>query len=111
MVYTSSTLSLALLELLVHFDRNHIPKGYAYIAIEIPNQIYISTLKSDQIKLGTQQVGSTWVQKQNSLLLEVPSMIVSIEKNYLINPNHSDFKKLKVSKPEPFLMDPRLIKK
>lgn len=111
MVYTSSTLSLALLELLVHFDRNYIPKGYVYIAIDVPSKIQVSAFRTEQKKLSTQQVGSEWVQKENSLISAVPSMIVPIEKNYLINPNHSDFKKLKISKPEPFLMDPRLIQK
>jgi RES domain-containing protein len=111
MVYTSGTLSLALLELLVHFDHTALPKGYVYIIIEIPTQIRIPKFKSDQKKIDMQEFGTKWVDKSTSLILEVPSMVVPIENNYLLNPNHPDFKKLNISKPKPFLMDPRLIKK
>jgi len=35
---------------------------------------------------------------------------VRSEINYLLNPAHPDFDKIKISPPEPFSLDPRLLK-
>ncbi|MBI2497892.1 MAG: RES domain-containing protein, partial [Opitutae bacterium] len=40
--------------------------------------------------------------------LRVPSVVVPGEFNYLLNPAHPDFKRVKIGKPEPFSFDPRL---
>jgi RES domain-containing protein len=42
-------------------------------------------------------------------VLEVPSVIVETESNYLLNPAHPDFTSLKLGTPEPFEFDPRLL--
>jgi RES domain-containing protein len=48
------------------------------------------------------------VKEARSAVLEVPSVIVQFEPNYLINPGHPDFKRIKIGKPVPFAFDPRL---
>ena len=57
-----------------------------------------------------QEIGDEWLRVDGSLVLEVPSSIIEHERNYLINPLHHDFKRLKRSAPEPFVIDLRLIK-
>jgi RES domain-containing protein len=42
--------------------------------------------------------------------LQVPSSIIEHESNYLLNPLHPDFKRVKRSAPQPFVIDLRLIK-
>lgn len=42
------------------------------------------------------------------LLMQVPSATVQGEYNYLINPKHKDFKKIKLIKSEQFVFDERL---
>lgn len=54
--------------------------------------------------------GSAWLRAARSAVLEVPSAIVSTEKNYLLNPSHRDFSKLRIGRPLPFVFDPRLWK-
>ena len=56
----------------------------------------------------TQVFGAEWVRSRRSVALRVPSVVVSGEFNYLLNPAHSDFGKVKIGKPEPFTFDSRL---
>ena len=56
----------------------------------------------------TKEIGDRWVQEARSAVLELPSVIVPSESNYLLNPAHADFGKLVTSPPEPFAFDPRL---
>ncbi len=56
----------------------------------------------------TQAFGAGWVQSLRSVALRVPSVVVPGEFNYLLNPAHPYFAKVKIGKPEPFSFDPRL---
>ena len=55
-------------------------------------------------------IGDDWLRAGTALMLKVPSVIVPPESNWLINPAHRDFRRLKVGKPEPFPFDRRLSK-
>lgn len=56
----------------------------------------------------TQRFGSAWARSRRSVALRVPSAVVPGEFNYLLNPEHPDFARLRVSAAEPFSFDPRL---
>ena len=49
-----------------------------------------------------------WLQENSSLVLGIPSSVVDSEYNYLINPKHADFKRLKIVKREKLNIDKRL---
>jgi RES domain-containing protein len=53
-------------------------------------------------------LGSHWAESLTSAVLVVPSAIIPKELNYLLNPLHSDFSKLRFLDAEPFHFDPRL---
>ena len=55
-----------------------------------------------------QQLGDNWVNANASVILAVPSIVIPNEMNYLINPLHKDFVKLKIGKPTDFAFDQRL---
>ena len=42
-------------------------------------------------------------------MLEVPSVVVPEESNFLINPAHPDFRKIRFGRPETLEIDPRLV--
>jgi RES domain-containing protein len=44
-------------------------------------------------------------------VLAVPSAVIPHELNYLLNPRHPHFKRIRVGRPEPFSFDPRLRKR
>lgn len=116
-VYASATQSLALLESLVHLNPAFLFR-YAVIGLEFPGSV-LEILRHDKLPadwmseppaVTTKRLGDQWVREQRSAVLAVPSVLVRSEINYLLNPAHPDFDKIKISPPEPFSLDPRLLK-
>lgn len=56
----------------------------------------------------TQAFGAEWVRSERSAALRVPSAVVAGEFNYLLNPTHPHFSRIKAAPPEPFVFDRRL---
>lgn len=114
-VYASGTLSLAALEMLVHLP---VQSRQQFVAIRIEfAPALLESLASSALPRGwadepptrlSQQIGEAWLRERRSLMLAVPSALVPTELNYLINPLHADFRKLKFGNPQPFSFDPRL---
>ena len=55
------------------------------------------------------QIGDEWVRAGKSVALGVPSVLSASELNFLLNPRHPDFKKIKISKPMEYRFDSRLL--
>ena len=56
----------------------------------------------------TQQIGDDWAARQASLLLRVPSAVLPLEHNYLINPSHPDFSLKRLEPAQQFRFDERV---
>jgi RES domain-containing protein len=118
MVYTAGSLSLAAVEMLVHLDEAKILNLFTYISVtfdcSLCRDLPVAQLPKDwaqyPVPASTREIGTRWIQKQESLVLAVPSAVIAIEKNYLINLLHPDFDKLEIGKPQPFRFDERLVK-
>lgn len=116
MIYTSAALSLAALELLVHLNP---PVKFKYVAIPIEfddallDRIPVGGLPAEWTEEppppSTKQIGDLWVKEARSAVLELPSVIIQAEPNYLLNPAHPDFNMIRIGKPVPFAFDPRLL--
>jgi RES domain-containing protein len=114
-VYASSSKSLALLETLVHLTP---PVSIQYSAFRLEFDAALAEVfpagklppdwRCEPPPPSTKAFGDAWAQEARSALLAVPS-IISGDLNYLVNPNHSDFRKVIIGKPEPFVFDPRLL--
>lgn len=59
---------------------------------------------------GSMTIGDQWANEARTPVLAVPSAIIPHEKNLILNPAHPEFSKVKISAPQPFAFDPRLIK-
>lgn len=115
-VYTSGTKSLAALESLVHLNP---PVLFKYVAIRIkfddtlleimPPRNLPADWRAEPPPPSSQAVGDGWVWEARTAVLALPSVLISGEPNYLLNPAHPDFKKISIGKPEPFAFDPRLL--
>jgi len=115
-VYTSSTKSLAALESLVHliplvrFRYVAIRVGFNDALVEIvPSKALPSDWSVEPPSPSSQRLGDAWVRAARSAVLALPSVIVSGELNFLLNPAHPDFKKIALGKPESFTFDPQLL--
>jgi len=106
LVYTAESRALATLEISVHLDLSEdLPQDRYYIEIDIPDDITFQEVLIKDLPdnwdskppiLTTQIIGDDFVSQNIACVLKVPSSIVPQEYNYLINPNHSDFKKIKI---------------
>ncbi len=116
-LYTSSSISLSLLEVLVNALELSSLQSLSLMKIEIPEHLTTSIYKAIKLKAGweddfdyTKWIGSEFLQKNEDLLLECPSAVVVEEPNYMINPLHNDFKKIRLLESSGFNFDKRLFK-
>ena len=101
-LYCASSRSLASLELMVHRSRLMPEDPYLTLVISIrePGQMVsslpLTSLPKNWRSLeayGTLQIlGSNWYEQQNSLALQIPSLVIPQEYNYVINTVHPAFK-------------------
>lgn len=117
-VYSANSLSLALLESLVHFDVEDIPDNYMQVKIFIPDSASINTIPLNKLDTDwnmnanrhqLRDIGTQWAKDNKSLVLVVPSAIVPDENNYLINPLHPEMTNVIVEETKVFTFDPRLV--
>ena len=115
-VYTAESLALATLEVFVHIESDKIP--LIAIRAQIPDnlviiEVDIKDLPSNWQQVSAypllQQIGKKWLEAKESPILKVPSAIVPVEFNYLINPLHPDLK-LDLEPPMSFKFDKRMWK-
>jgi len=114
MLYTSQSLSLATLEVIVNLSGEKITNKLYCVELELPDNlpiVSITGLPSDwnayPYKAETVQMGREFLESEK-LCLKVPSSIVTTEFNYLLNPLHDDFMKVKFLDARPFILDKRL---
>ena len=116
-VYTSETVSLAALELLVHLHRSEVLNTYGLVSVELPDagvmELDAASLPGDWRRdpppPSAAVLGDEWVAGGSSLALAVPSALVPRQRNILINPAHPDFTAAAgTARTEPFDFDPRL---
>ena len=115
-VYTSSTIALATLEMLAHLDSTVPLPAYRLIEATIPDSL-ITAVETNSLPSNWRQypappelriIGDHWLDKRDSAVLMVPSALVAVEYNYLINPEHPDFPRITTGTPVSLPVDPRL---
>lgn len=116
-LYTSQSIALCVTEIAVHVPLGILPKDYDLIHIEIPddNILEVKRLPKDWQTFphadSTQKIGDKFLKDKKYLVLKVPSAAVQGEFNFLVNPRHPDFDKVKIKKKEKFSFDERLFVK
>lgn len=96
-VYWVSSESLAQLEMLVHIQSSALLSNYTIFELSIEHSqvsklnSYPDNWQDDPAPGDTAKLGDKWLHDNKTLALEVPSVIVPRESNYLLNPLHDDF--------------------
>lgn len=118
-VYCSDSAALALVETLAWTSlTNLLSAGFVLLVIECPvnslREVTLSDLPQGWNTLDaypvTQRIGDAWLKESNSLLLRVPSAVLPIETNLLINPAHPMMSQVKIEETFDLLLDPRILK-
>jgi RES domain-containing protein len=115
-IYTSSSISLAILEWRAHLSQWPAPPC---VMIEVEFDVSLvwspSKLPADWKRWPYPRtnaaVGDSWLRSGRSAVLRLPSATVPedyMEYNYLLNPAHPEFGKIKIGRPRVFKIDPRL---
>lgn len=116
-VCASETISLAALEALVHVDPTETPEDLVVVPVDISDDIAVAEIarrglpgdwRSTPGPARLEELGAEWVRSGKTAVLSVPSVMVPEERNYLFNPAHPAFARVKRGRPKAFSLDPRL---
>ena len=120
LVYTSEHQSLAMLEYFVHLDPEDAPDDLVLATADVPDNLSREQLHSRELPAhwretpappALAQIGDEFVKKAEACLLLVASALAVNENNWLINPQHLEFRKIAVHAPEPLRYDPRMFRR
>lgn len=119
LIYTAGNRSLAMAEVAVHFTLATLPDDYMMVTILVPDSIQVKEILEAELPANwkefphpvtTQQFGDIFVAENRYCLLKIPSVVTKGDYNFLINPNHKDFTKIKITEIEKFPFDKRIFK-
>ncbi len=72
-------------------------------------ELFVHLWNAEPPTFQTMQIGDEWVHAGKSVALAVPSVLSTSEMNFLLNPKHPDFKRIKISQPVQYRFDSRLL--
>jgi RES domain-containing protein len=117
-VYAASSAALAALEVLVHVDPLTAPTDLRLLAIELPDDLSTEVLEPTMLPGGwytvpapasLQTLGSSWLTSGRSAAFSVPSAVITVERNTLLNPRHPEAQRVCIIADEPFSFNTRLL--
>jgi RES domain-containing protein len=113
-VYLTDTPASALLEVCVHTSANDVPPEFTLLKVE-GSDVKVPSIKADDLPKDwrtrlevTRDLGTAWLEKNESVLLEVPSVIVPETVNFLFNPSHKQAAKFSIADTFSYPFDLRL---
>jgi RES domain-containing protein len=113
-VYAAETYASALLEVLVHASGD-VPQNQGYVEIEIPVGLAIEEVTPEDVPgwdsrsfETARAFGDRWYDDRRTPVLIVPSVVTLVERNILMNQEHSDFPRIQASQPMQVHWDARL---
>ena len=119
LIYTAANRSLAMAEVAVHFTLATLPADYIMMTIFIPDNTSLQKVNAKDLPadwnvfphpVTTQAIGDQFIAAGKYCVLQIPSAVTQGDFNLLINPNHPDFKKIRIISTEKFPFDKRIFK-
>jgi len=116
-IYLADSRALAALEVLVHLNPAMTTLQYQMIEVSFPTSLVqtidleplAAALASPAVSPATQHAGDAWLAEARAPVLQVTSSIITEEPNYVLNPKHPKFARIKIGTSKPFAFDPRLL--
>ncbi|MBZ5607184.1 MAG: RES family NAD+ phosphorylase [Acidobacteriia bacterium] len=119
LAYTAEHLSLAMIEYFVHIDPDDAPEDLVVVTAEIPASVSRTSIHVRQLPANWLQspappeltaIGDRFVRDRRAAILIVPSALAPSESNWLVNPGHPEFSKIRLHSVEAFRYDSRFVK-
>ena len=116
LAYCSESRALAVVEVLANAEERDrlFAREWVFAVAEVPSELiekpasFPKSWRDYPHRKETRIIGSEWAKARRSAVLRVPSAVVPGEFNFLLNPAHPQFARVKIGKPESFSFDPRL---
>ncbi len=119
LTYTATSVSLAAWETRAHFGKAALlPWNRYLVRVDVPDDVWAArellprppAVGWDAIPEGlvSRAAGSAWLSAGRTALLAIPSVIIVEEVNVLINPAHSEAKRIMAVKVRRFVYDHRV---
>jgi len=116
-IYASEHQSTAALEVFVHnkpFSPNEKYKAFRLewldsLVERFPAEKLPTNWRVHPPPIETKEIGDNWVKQRRSAVLALPSAISPADTNFLLNPEHRDFKRIRIGPPTDYDFDPRLL--
>ena len=118
-VYCAASAALAVLEVRVHLDLplDLLPDDSVLMKLEAPDDLAVRTIRLSDLPTGWRSredlcrpLGDAWLAEGSTALLSVPSAIVEVERNVLLNPRHPEAGYVTVAAVTSFGWDERLFR-
>ncbi len=113
--YAAQSLSLSILERLVHYKRFDSLEPHVLYGIDVPDELIESVptppegWDGEEPLSAAQDIGDAWCDERRSPALLVPSAVTPGEYNLIVNSRHPDWRwEWVVSGPQAFSFDARL---
>jgi RES domain-containing protein len=115
-IYCSEHLSLAALETLVHIVPVMVRDKFRAYRFRFDESL-LTSVTEKKLPKGwnarpptpvSKDIGDGWAKSARSVVLALPSVLVPLERTFLLNPKHPDFRKLEIKDIGTFVLDPRL---
>ncbi len=119
LAYAAEHLSLAIVEYFVHIDPDDPPKDLVVVTADIPDSVPRISIAPKRLPPDWRQVpappalaaiGDEFVHRARAAVLIVPSVLAPSESNWLINPRHAAFARIRVNAAETFQYDSRFFR-
>jgi RES domain-containing protein len=117
LAYTSEHQSLAMLEYFVHLDADDAPPDLVLVTAGVPDDLPTKRIGVDDLPslwrrspapAELARIGDEFAAEAKHCVLVVPSALAPHENNWLLNPQHRDFRRVIVQGVEPLSYDPRM---
>jgi RES domain-containing protein len=114
LAYTAEHLSLAMIEYFIHIDHDDPPSDLVVVTAEIPDEVSRISISPRRLPPNWRQtpapaqlasIGDRFANNSRTAILIVPSALAPAESNWLINPRHPDFSKVRLRSVDPFDCD------
>src|SRR5512147_308665 len=108
-VYAASTLSLAMLEVLVHVQSPRVLRDYRMLDLQIPDDAIADVDSTGMDAAAMRIAGDRFLAEARAVALRAPSVVNPFEFNVMINPDHPDIGRVTAGKLRAFEFDSRLV--